>query len=127
MFTAFSVAGDYLCQSLKYILSPQSIDIGIYCHWQQYMLNETICAECTGINQCVYTGINKCVYKRTRDSSVYLDGCLCFLSMKQFFQVTWTSQELHKGIIVIRPHVNDQNVSQLTCLLSLQLTLSFGR
>ena len=67
---------------------------------------------------CIYRYINV----RLTALHIWMDAYV-FLSMKQFFQVTWTSQELHKGIIVIRPHVNDQNVSQLTCLLSVQLTL----
>ena len=50
----------------------------------------------------------------------------CFLNMKQFFQFTWKSQQLHKGISVIKGHVNDQNVIQLTNLLAVQLTLSLG-
>ena len=36
------------------------------------------------------------------------------------------SQQLHKGISVIKEHVNDQNVIQLTNLLAVQLTLSLG-
>ena len=45
-----------------------------------------------------------------------------FLSMKQ---LTWKSQQLHR-ISVIKAHVNDQNVLQLTYLLAVQLTLSLG-
>ena len=40
----------------------------------------------------------------------------CFLSMKQFFNLTWKSQQLHKENSVIKAHVNDQNVLQLTYL-----------
>ena len=49
----------------------------------------------------------------------------CFLSMKQFFHLTWKSQQLHKGISVIKAPINDQYVHevQLTYLLAMQLTL----
>ena len=43
-----------------------------------------------------------CVYKS--DSSVYLDGHYCFLGMKQVFQLTWKSQQLHKSISMIKAH-----------------------
>ena len=43
----------------------------------------------------------------------------CFLSMKQFFQLKWRSQQLHKGISMIKAHVYDQN--------ELQVDVSFGR
>ena len=50
----------------------------------------------------------------------------CFLCMKQIFQLTWKSQQLHKGINMIKAHVYDQNVLQLTYLLAVQLTLSLA-
>ena len=46
--------------------------------------------------------------------------------MKQLFQLTWKSQQLHKGISMIKAHIYDQNVLQLTYLLAVQLTLSLG-
>ena len=52
----------------------------------------------------------QCVYMYKRVSSVYLDGLLLFASMKQFFQFTWKSQQLHKGISVIKALVNNQNI-----------------
>ena len=42
--------------------------------------------------------------------------------MKHFFQLTWTSQQLRKSMI--KAHDNDQNVLQLTYLLTVELTLS---
>ena len=51
----------------------------------------------------------------------------CFLCMKQIFQLTWKSQQLHKGISMIKAHVNDQNVLQLMYLFAEQLTLSIAR
>ena len=46
--------------------------------------------------------------------------------MKQFFQLTWKSQQLHKGISKIKEHVNDQNILQLTYRVAMQLNWAYA-
>ena len=57
------------------------------------------------------------------DMYIWMDA-YCFLSMKQVFQLTWKSQQLHIGIRVIKAPVNGQNVLQLMYLFAVKLTLS---
>ena len=44
---------------------------------------------------------------------IWMDA-FCFLSMKQFFQLTWPLQQLNKS--VVKANINDQNVLQLAYL-----------
>ena len=73
-----------------------------------------------------YTCYTDNVYINVSALYIWMDT-YCFLSMKQLFQLTWKSQQLRKGISMIKKHVYDQNVLQLTYLLAVQLTLSLGQ
>ena len=65
------------------------------------------------------------VYIHVTDMYIWMDA-YCFHSMKQFFQLTWKSQQLLKVFSVIMAHINEQNILQLTYLLAVQLTLSLA-
>ena len=73
-----------------------------------------------------YTCYTDSVYINVTALYISMEAC-CFLSMKQFFKLTWKSQRLHKGISVIKTPVYDQNVVQLAYLLAAQLTLGLGK
>ena len=77
--------------------------------------------------EVTYTCYTNSVYIIMTTLYIWMDT-YCFLSMKQFFQLTWKSQQFHKGIRVIKAQsrMNDQNVFQLMYLLAVQLTLSLG-
>ena len=76
--------------------------------------------------EVTYTCYTNSVYIIVTALYIWMDS-YCFLSMEQFFQLTWISQQLHKGISVIKAQVNDQNVFQLMYLLAVQLNLRLGR
>ena len=52
----------------------------------------------------------QCVYKINVSALYIWMEAYCFLSVTQFFQFTWNSQQLHKGINVTKAPVIDQKV-----------------
>ena len=81
---------------------------------------------CTTRVSVTYTYNTERLYINVTALYIWMEA-YCFLSMKQFLQLTWKSQQLHKGISLIKAPVNDQNVLHLIYRFAVQLTLSLGR
>ena len=75
--------------------------------------------------EVTYTCYTDSMYKNVAALDVWMDR-YCFHSKKNSYNLHGNQNKYKKGNNMNKAYVNDQNVLQLTYLLSVQFTLSLG-